>query len=92
MTDPSAPHGHHADWLARLTALFVDSKLAPLIILAAALTGVLAVWSTPSEEEPQIIVPMAVSTKRKTAARARCTAAVMRKFPSQPSPGRAAIE
>jgi len=58
MTDPSAPHGHHADWLARLTALFVDSKLAPLIILAAALTGVLAVWSTPSEEEPQIIVPM----------------------------------
>ena len=57
MSEPTA-HGHHGDWLARLTALFVDAKLAPLIILAAALTGVLAVWATPSEEEPQIVVPM----------------------------------
>ncbi|MHC1713075.1 MAG: efflux RND transporter permease subunit [Solidesulfovibrio sp.] len=57
MTEPER-HGHHGDWLARLTAVFVDSKLAPLIIIAAVLTGVLAVWATPSEEEPQIIVPM----------------------------------
>jgi multidrug efflux pump subunit AcrB len=57
MTDP-AHHGHHSDWLARLTAAFVDAKLAPLIIVAAVLTGILAVWATPSEEEPQIIVPM----------------------------------
>ncbi len=52
------PHGRHGDWLTRLTAVFVDSKLAPLLILAAVLTGVLAVWATPSEEEPQIVVPM----------------------------------
>ncbi|MEA5087435.1 efflux RND transporter permease subunit [Solidesulfovibrio sp.] len=57
MTDP-AHHGHHADWLTRITAVFVDSKLAPLLIIAAVLTGVLAVWATPSEEEPQIVVPM----------------------------------
>ncbi len=57
MTDP-AHHGHHADWLTRVTAVFVDSKLAPLLILAAVLTGALAVWATPSEEEPQIVVPM----------------------------------
>jgi multidrug efflux pump subunit AcrB len=50
--------GRHGDWLTRITALFVDSKLAPLIILAAVLTGVLAVFATPSEEEPQIVVPM----------------------------------
>ncbi len=57
MTEPGH-HGHHADWLTRITAVFVDSKLAPLFILAAVLTGVLAVWATPSEEEPQILVPM----------------------------------
>jgi len=54
----SGHHGHQSDWLARVTALFVDSKLAPLLIIAAVLTGVLAVLATPSEEEPQIIVPM----------------------------------
>ncbi|OLN30898.1 Acriflavin resistance protein [Desulfovibrio sp. DV] len=57
MTAPE-PHGHHGDWLSRVTALFVDSKLAPLIILAAILTGIMAVSATPSEEEPQIVVPM----------------------------------
>ncbi|MFP5259133.1 MAG: efflux RND transporter permease subunit [Acidobacteriota bacterium] len=57
MTGPET-HGRHGDWLSRVTALFVDSKLAPLLILAALLTGVMAVLATPSEEEPQIIVPM----------------------------------
>ncbi len=57
MTSPGGD-GHHGDWLARLTAVFVDAKLAPLIVLAAIATGILAVWATPSEEEPQIVVPM----------------------------------
>ncbi|MFU2209775.1 efflux RND transporter permease subunit [Solidesulfovibrio sp. C21] len=57
MSEPGH-HGHHSDWLTRITSVFVDSKLAPLFILAAVLTGVLAVWATPSEEEPQILVPM----------------------------------
>lgn len=53
--DPQ-PHDHVL--LSRITAGFVDSKLVPLIILGALLLGVFAVLSTPSEEEPQIVVPM----------------------------------
>ncbi|MDQ7834845.1 MAG: efflux RND transporter permease subunit [Humidesulfovibrio sp.] len=50
------PPDHHV--LSRLTAAFVDSKLVPLVILGALLLGLFAIVSTPSEEEPQIIVPM----------------------------------
>jgi multidrug efflux pump subunit AcrB len=37
---------------------FIDSKLTPLVIAAALLLGGFAIWQTPREEEPQIIVPM----------------------------------
>ena len=37
---------------------FIDSKLTPLVIVAAMLLGVFAVLKTPREEEPQIVVPM----------------------------------
>ncbi|HYL99780.1 MAG TPA: efflux RND transporter permease subunit [Blastocatellia bacterium] len=37
---------------------FIDSKLTPLIVIAAILLGVGAVILLPREEEPQIIVPM----------------------------------
>jgi multidrug efflux pump subunit AcrB len=37
---------------------FIDSKLTPLVIVAALLLGVFAILRTPREEEPQIIVPM----------------------------------
>ena len=37
---------------------FIDSKLTPLVILAALLLGAFAVLRTPREEEPQIVVPM----------------------------------
>ena len=37
---------------------FIDSKLTPLIILAALLLGGFAILQTPREEEPQIVVPM----------------------------------
>ncbi len=43
----------------RLAALFVGSKLTPLIIIASLLLGLFAVLLTPREEEPQIAVPMA---------------------------------
>lgn len=43
----------------RLAALFVGSKLTPLIIIACLLLGLFAVLLTPREEEPQIVVPMA---------------------------------
>ncbi|MDO9631352.1 MAG: efflux RND transporter permease subunit [Humidesulfovibrio sp.] len=44
--------------MSRITAGFVNSKLVPLIILGSLLLGVFAVLRTPSEEEPQILVPM----------------------------------
>lgn len=37
---------------------FIDSKLTPLIIIAALLLGLAAIIALPREEEPQIIVPM----------------------------------
>jgi len=43
-----------AGWLAKT---FVDSKLTPLFMIAAALLGMVAVFLTPREENPQIIVP-----------------------------------
>ena len=42
----------------RTAASFVQSKLTPLFITAALLLGIFAVWKTPREEEPQIVVPM----------------------------------
>jgi multidrug efflux pump subunit AcrB len=43
----------------RIAALFIGSKLTPLIILGVLLLGLFAVIVTPREEEPQIVVPMA---------------------------------
>src|SRR5437016_5276708 len=37
---------------------FIDSKLTPLIIVAALLLGAFSILKTPREEEPQIVVPM----------------------------------
>ena len=37
---------------------FIQSKLTPLTIVGALLLGAMAIWQTPREEEPQIVVPM----------------------------------
>ena len=42
----------------RLGRFFIDSKLTPLLVLAALALGALAVSRTPREEEPQIVVPI----------------------------------
>jgi len=42
----------------RLAKGFLRSKLTPLLVFASLLLGLLAVWLTPREEEPQIVVPM----------------------------------
>jgi multidrug efflux pump subunit AcrB len=42
----------------RIAAAFIDSKLTPLIVIAAVLLGVAAILLLPREEEPQIKVPM----------------------------------
>ncbi len=49
---------HRPSFLYKVTETFVDSKLTPLIIIASLLLGVFAIFFTPSEEEPQILVPM----------------------------------
>ncbi|MCM2359646.1 MAG: efflux RND transporter permease subunit, partial [Geobacteraceae bacterium] len=42
----------------RIARAFINSKLTPLIVVAALLLGVYAVLVTPREEEPQIQVPL----------------------------------
>ncbi len=42
----------------KVAAAFLDSKLTPLLTVAALLVGAFAVLVTPREEEPQIKVPM----------------------------------
>src|SRR5262245_63826897 len=50
----SGPHG----LAGRIAGAFIDSRLTPLLVLAAIGLGVLALVALPREEEPQIIVPM----------------------------------
>jgi len=52
----SAPH--RLGPAGRFAQAWISSKLTPLLICAALLTGAFAVWKLPREEEPQIIVPM----------------------------------
>ncbi len=42
----------------KIARTFINSKLTPLIVVAALVLGVYAVLATPREEEPQITVPM----------------------------------
>jgi len=42
----------------RIARYFINSKLTPLIMVFSILLGAFAVFETPREEEPQIIVPM----------------------------------
>jgi multidrug efflux pump subunit AcrB len=42
----------------RLAALFIDSKLTPLLVVASLVIGAGAIALLPREEEPQIVVPM----------------------------------
>ncbi|MEI6655483.1 MAG: efflux RND transporter permease subunit, partial [Verrucomicrobiota bacterium] len=53
---PTASHGPGI--AGRIAAAFIDSKLTPLIIIAAVLLGAAAIVLLPREEEPQIKVPM----------------------------------
>ena len=46
-------------WIARVVRAFLSNRLSILFIVLAALLGGWAVSSTPREEEPQIVVPMA---------------------------------
>jgi multidrug efflux pump subunit AcrB len=54
-TEQSAPQLGLAGRIARG---FIDSKLTPLVIVAALMLGAFSILQTPREEEPQIVVPM----------------------------------
>ena len=42
----------------KLAKQFINSKITPLLMVAALLVGIMATFMTPREEEPQIVVPM----------------------------------
>jgi multidrug efflux pump subunit AcrB len=42
----------------RVSKLFINSKITPLLAIAAFFIGIVSVVLTPKEEEPQIVVPM----------------------------------
>ncbi|WP_449257744.1 efflux RND transporter permease subunit [Chlorobium limicola] len=42
----------------RLARQFINSKITPLLMVAALMVGIIATFMTPREEEPQIVVPM----------------------------------
>ncbi|HEU4464298.1 MAG TPA: efflux RND transporter permease subunit [Gemmatimonadota bacterium] len=48
-----------SDVAGRLAGAFLESKLTPLLLGAAVAIGVWSVATMPSEEEPQIVVPLA---------------------------------
>jgi len=53
---PESPR--HLGIAGRIAAVFIGSRLTPLVIIASVLLGVGAVLLLPREEEPQIVVPM----------------------------------
>ena len=58
MSAESIPSKSSGGIAGRLAAMFIDSKLTPLVVVASVLLGVFAVVMLPREEEPQIRVPM----------------------------------
>ena len=48
---------HH--WLSRIVEVFLRGNLSVLLILLSLIAGGVALWLTPREEEPQIVVPLA---------------------------------
>ena len=59
-TPPAAPltPAPRYGFAGRMAALFIDSKLTPMIVAASLLLGFFAILMLPREEEPQIKVPM----------------------------------
>jgi multidrug efflux pump subunit AcrB len=53
------PHELPQDAVSRFVKLFLDSNLSAILILFSVLIGIAALWITPREEDPQIVVPLA---------------------------------
>jgi multidrug efflux pump subunit AcrB len=56
---PGAPPEPRPSLLGRVIDLFLVGHLPALLIVVSLLGGAVALWLTPREEEPQIVVPMA---------------------------------
>jgi multidrug efflux pump subunit AcrB len=50
---------HENGVVSRIVEVFLRGNLSVLLILVALIAGAAALWLTPREEEPQIVVPMA---------------------------------
>ena len=55
---PSLPEPEH-HFTNTIVKAFLESKLSLVLILLAVVIGIAALWITPREEDPQIIVPLA---------------------------------
>lgn len=53
------PHELPQDAVSKFVKLFLDSNLSAILILFSVLIGIAALWVTPREEDPQIVVPLA---------------------------------
>lgn len=49
---------NNTNWIGKIVAFFIRSKVTPLILGFALFLGIIAVANLPREEEPQISVPM----------------------------------
>ncbi len=49
----------HTDFLSGVVRVFLNSNLSIILIIASALLGIAALFLTPREEDPQIVVPLA---------------------------------
>ena len=49
----------HEHFTNKIVKTFLDSNLSLILILLATILGFAALWRTPREEDPQIIVPLA---------------------------------
>ncbi|MCF7958235.1 MAG: efflux RND transporter permease subunit, partial [Phycisphaerae bacterium] len=48
---------HH--WMNRIVETFLKGSFSGLLILISLIAGIFALWATPREEDPQIVIPVA---------------------------------
>ncbi len=53
------PAEHEAHFTNRVVKIFLESNLSLILVLLATAVGLVALWWTPREEDPQIVVPLA---------------------------------
>jgi multidrug efflux pump subunit AcrB len=51
------PSSHN--WISRIVEIFLQGNLSIILILLSLMAGLVSLWITPREEDPQIVVPIA---------------------------------